>query len=303
MIKGVLGKFGGLTLAAGVLLALPLAAGAATPGQPQTQDGSGTQDGSAASGDRRLNELFYQLQVLQQEVQELRGLIEEQSFQLNRLARDQQEQYIDLDRRVAGLTTGGAVRTPAPSSSAPATAFGSGTAQTAAPVITIPPPLTIPGSATPGSSAPVAGAPATTPQVTAPVTQSAPRTGAGLSERDAYTAAFDLMKGRQFQQSIVAFTDLITAYPNGQYTPNAYYWLGELYLAEQNAEQARQAFMRVISLYPDHPKVPDTLYKLGVTYHRLGDNAKAMEYFNRVRSEFPSSSAAGLATSYAAELR
>lgn len=292
-------------IAAGVLLASPLLAGAATPGQPQPNDGSGVAESSAAVGDRRLNELFYQLQVLQQEVQELRGLIEEQSYQLNRLARDQQEQYIDLDRRVAGLTTGsgGSTRAPTQSSSAPATAFGSGSTQSGTPVVTIPPPLTIPGSSTAGSSGAVAGAPATTPQVTPPALQGATRTGAGLSERDAYTAAFDLMKGRQFEQSIAAFADLITAYPNGQYTPNAYYWLGELYLAEQNAEQARQAFMQVISLYPDHPKVPDTLYKLGVTYHRIGDNAKAMEYFNRVRSEFPSSSAAGLATSYAAELR
>ncbi|MEZ5549341.1 MAG: tol-pal system protein YbgF [Pseudomonadales bacterium] len=288
-------------IAAGVLLALPLAVVAATPGQPQPN--AGAADSSAAVGDRRLNELFYQLQVLQQEVQELRGLIEEQSYQLSRLARDQQEQYIDLDRRVAGLTTGGAggSRAPAQASSAPATAFGS--AQRGAPVVTIPPPLTIPGSSAAGSGTSVSGAPAATTQVTQPVTQSAPRTGAGLSERDAYTAAFDLMKGRQFKESIAAFSDLITAYPNGQYTPNAYYWLGELYLAEQNAEQARQAFMQVISLYPDHPKVPDTLYKLGVTYHRIGDNARAMEYFNRVRSEFPSSSAAGLATSYAAELR
>jgi len=111
------------------------------------------------------------------------------------------------------------------------------------------------------------------------------------------------MKGRQFDESIAGFSDLIVAYPNGQYTPNAYYWLGELYLAQQNAEQARQSFMQVINLYPDHPKVPDTLYKLGVTYHRLGDSANALEYFNRVRSEYPASSAAGLATSYAAELR
>lgn len=111
------------------------------------------------------------------------------------------------------------------------------------------------------------------------------------------------MKGRQFQESITAFNNLIAGYPNGQFTPNAYYWLGELYLAQQNTEQARQSFMQVVSLYPDHPKVPDTLYKLGVAYYRLGDATRAMDYFNEVQSQFPQSSAAGLAASYAQEIR
>ena len=111
------------------------------------------------------------------------------------------------------------------------------------------------------------------------------------------------MKERKFDESIAAFNDLIARYPNGQYTPNAFYWLGELHLAQQNTEQARQSFMQVIGLYPDHPKVPDTLYKLGVAYHRLGDTAKAMEYFADVQSRYPQSSAAGLAASYQQELR
>ena len=63
--------------------------------------------GSSSSADaRRLSELFYQLQVLQQEVQELRGLVEQQGYQIKRMARDQQEQYIDLDRRVSTLRGG-----------------------------------------------------------------------------------------------------------------------------------------------------------------------------------------------------
>jgi len=74
---------------------------------------------------RRLAELFYQLQILQQELQDLRGLVEEQGYQLDRLARDQKEQYIDLDGRVAALTTGGGSR--------PAASTGSGASTTGAP--------------------------------------------------------------------------------------------------------------------------------------------------------------------------
>lgn len=214
-----------------------------------------TAAGGAESG--RFTELFYQLQVLQQEVQELRGLVEEQSHQLSRLARDQQEQYLDLDRRMQAVRGGG--QAPA-ASGAPGMAGGE------------------------------------------PATEPAPAASGGVGEREAYSAAFEQMRQRQFDASIRGFQDLVRAYPNGAYTANAFYWLGELYLAQGDNEQARQSFAQVVNLYPDHQKVPDALYKLGVVYHRLGDLARAREYLTRVRDRHPGSSAAGLAQTYLAEL-
>lgn len=225
-----------------------------------------------AGGDRRLGELFYQLQILQQEVQELRGLVEEQNYQLRRLARDQQQQYIDLDGRVAQLVQAGTAASP------------TGSATTRA----------LPGSATTANASSGSAFPRT-PIATIP--------SAGGGEREAYTSAFDLMKARQFDESAMAFNQLIVAYPNGQYTPNAFYWLGELYLASEDVEKARQSFAQVLNLYPDHPKIADTLYKLGVVYHRLGDGRRSVEYFTRVQAEYPQSSAATLAASYASEIQ
>ena len=233
-------------VSAGVLLGAVVSVTNGIALAQESAPAAGQSQAAGQTSDRRLSELFYQLQVLQQEVQDLRGLVEEQSHQINRLARDQKEQYIDLDRRVAELTTGGAV------SAGPASRPPSGTGPSYGGAATQPT-----ESASMGTGAAVASSPAVT---------ALPASG---SEREAYQTAFDLMKARQFDQSIAAFNRLVTDYPNGQYTPNAYYWLGELYLAQQNLEQARQSFMQVINLYPDHPKVPDTLYKLGVTYHRL----------------------------------
>lgn len=48
-------------------------------------------------------ELFYQLQALQQEVQQLRGEVEEQSHEIRRLKKQRMEDYLDLDRRLAEL--------------------------------------------------------------------------------------------------------------------------------------------------------------------------------------------------------
>jgi len=270
--------FGGLLLmqGAGFHVAALAQEGTAGPTASPAQPSMAVSPG----GDRRLSELFYQLQVLQQEVQELRGLVEEQAFQLNRLARDQKEQYIDLDRRLAGAASAGQLTAPDSATVSAATGSMPGS-----------------GAGTPATTGVAGGAGASQPLVAATGGASA------ATEREAYQQAFDLMKGRKFDESITAFNRLIVDYPNGQYTPNAFYWLGELYLAQQNTEQARQSFMQVVNLYPDHPKVPDTLYKLGVAYHRLGDSNRAMEYFRQVQSDYPQSSAAGLATSYAQEIR
>jgi tol-pal system protein YbgF len=207
--------------------------------------------GAASSG--QLSELFYQLQVLQQEIQDLRGQVEEQTYLVNRLQRDQKEQYLDLDRRVMAITE----KQPAPG---------------------------------PVTSAPDVLATASSPT--------------NLTERDAYTKAFEAMRARDFEASMVGFQRLIESYPNGQYTPNAYYWIGELHLVGNvDPELARQAFAQVVNLYPDHQKAPDALYKLGVVYDNLGDTQSALDYLQRVQQLHPNSPAAGLAQKYAAELQ
>ena len=76
------------------------------------QENTQSQNPSPASSQ---SELFYQMQLLQQEVMELRGIVEEQKYQLQRLKQQSMERYIDLDRRIAA--GGSASPAPAPSAS------------------------------------------------------------------------------------------------------------------------------------------------------------------------------------------
>lgn len=204
-----------------------------------------------SAGGSSLSGLFYQLQLLQQEVQELRGQLEEQQYLLQRLQKGQQDQYLDLDQRLAALAAGQPQPAPQTADSQTAVAATGGT------------------------------------------------TLGGSTEREAYAQAIEFMRSRQFDESIQGFQQLIIDYPNGQFTPNAFYWLGELFLAQKQREQARQNFMQVINLYPDHQKVPDALYKLGVVYEGLGDDTQALEYLRLVQDQHPQSPAAALAKKYA----
>ena len=213
---------------------------------------------SQVSGAGQLSELFYRIQVLQQDLKDLRGTIEEQSYLIKRLERSQKEQYLDLDNRLVQL--GGAD-------------LESRAAQT---------------------EDKESSEEATTLLNEVPEFD---------NEREAYQYAFDLMRNRQYQESLAGFEEIIVAFPNGQYTPNAFYWIGELYLAQGDNEKSRQSFIQVISLYPDHQKVPDAMYKLGVVYFALGDNQSALRYLGQVQQEYPNSSAAGLAARYSVEIQ
>ncbi len=217
----------------------------------------------APAGTSQLGQLFYQLQLLQDEVQRLNGALEEQQNQIERLAREQHERYLGLDRRVAELS-GGTLVPDAPGSPA----------------------------VTDGTTRPEASA-----------DQPLQQPGAAPTERGTYESAYEMMQRQEYAAATEIFQGLIDEFPNGQYTPNAYYWLGELHRKNGDPEAARQSLVIVVTLYPDHNKVPDALYKLGVVYTQLDEPDRAIEYLDRVVREYPDSTAASLAQQHADELR
>ena len=205
-----------------------------------------------------LASLYYQLQLLQDDLKRLQGIVEEQGYRIQRLTEEQRQRYIELDQRLLDLG-----RSP------------------------------IEGNPSLGGR-PVGAQPLG-------------------SEREAYNAAFAIVKDAPnmirserlaaYQDALVRFEAHIENFPNGEFVANAFYWIGEIRLYMDELELARQAFAQLVNLFSDHAKVPDALYKLGVVYHRLGDNESALRYLDRVASEHSDHTAAGLARSYAAELR
>ncbi len=137
-------------------------------------------------------------------------------------------------------------------------------------------------------SAPQAAAPATT----APSTPSV----SSLSEADAYTQALNLAtKERRFDDAIPAFRRFIQQYPDSSYTPNAYYWLGQLLYNQGQLDEAGNMFATVADKFPQSAKRSDSLLKQGLIADRQGDKAKAQRFFKQVISEYSGSSAAQMA--------
>ncbi|MGO1502686.1 MAG: tol-pal system protein YbgF [Marinobacter sp.] len=118
-------------------------------------------------------------------------------------------------------------------------------------------------------------------------------------ERKTYRAIQDLIhKQKKYDEAISRLYEFIDKYPEGDLTVNAYYWLGEVYLAKPQLKQARQAFSIVSTRYGDHRKAPDAVYKLGVTLDRLDEKTEARSQMEQVVNDYPKSDAARLAKKF-----
>lgn len=204
----------------------------------------GTASGSSSAS------LLYQLELLQQEVQELRGIVEQQQYQITQMREEQRDRYLDLDRRLSLINE-----------SSETTGTKSDTA-----------------------FAENSGAPGV----------------AIKDEKSAYQAAFELIRNKRYDDAIAALSRFVENFPNGNYTGNAYYWLGEVQVVKADYKSALQAFDALLSKFPQHRKVPDAKYKLGKVYRELGDKGKSEQLLKEVIDNYAGTTAAKLAE---AELR
>ena len=242
-----------------------------------TTNVDGADNAGQAAGDR-----YYQMQVLQQEVQMLRGMVEELNHELQQLKQRQMDDYLDIDRRLSAIV-----------SSAPANnALANNALANRAPANRAPannaPANNAPANSRPGSSSAALDAKNSTDSSgyslnpAASNNAGAAKVAAGPSELAEMKANYEnasslLLKKRDINGAALAFEQHVVDYASSPYVANAYYWLGEIYLLQDQAELSRQAFTSVIEQYPLHSKAMDARFKLGKLYHQLGEDARARE--------------------------
>lgn len=237
----------------------------------QNMDSTTNVDGAVNAG-QAAGDRYYQMQVLQQEVQMLRGMVEELNHELQQLKQRQMDDYLDIDRRLSAIVSSApannALANRAPANRAPAN--------------------NAPANSRPGSSSAALDAKNSTDSSGYSLNPagsnnpSAAKVAAGPSELAEMKANYEnasslLLKKRDINGAALAFKQHVVDYASSPYVANAYYWLGEIYLLQDQAELSRQAFTSVIEQYPLHSKAMDARFKLGKLYHQLGEDARARE--------------------------
>ncbi|HCM06581.1 MAG TPA: tol-pal system protein YbgF [Oceanospirillales bacterium] len=167
-------------------------------------------------------ELLSMVETMQQEIAELRGTVEEQNHKIEILQKQQQQRYLDLDKRMSELMQN-------------------------------------------------------------PVSKPVESTVEGvLPADDLYAKAMSLIKKKDFSSALVQLDQFAKTYPNHKLAANAFYWSGEVQLAEGNYELAINQFTQVIESHGDHSKAADSHYKLAVAHDRNGETEKAKQILNTV---------------------
>ena len=113
-------------------------------------------------------------------------------------------------------------------------------------------------------------------------------------EKLLYKNALELFEASRYAEALEIFSEVIISYPDGIYTPDAYFWSGELFLTQGLYEDAKLSYAKVFEQFPDHVRSADSLYKLGEIYRIDSDLTEATNYYERVISLFPDSGAAQL---------
>jgi tol-pal system protein YbgF len=301
-------------LIAAILTPLVLLAGCAGSGYGGSISGSGDAispeerrlqavEGKVTNLTRRLDSINLtgmdqDSQRLRDDIRALRGEFERMRYDYDQQAKRSKDLYLDLDRRLQrfeapmGMNSSSVPALPSTGMTTLPPSDGSGTlppasasGSFAAPAATAPAPT---------ATLPSAPAPAASGGIAAPVVISS-GSGASVEEETAYLAAFDELKNGKYDNAIKGFQSMLSKWPSGRYSDNAYYWMGEAQYVKRDYRSAVTSFQTLLQRFPTSAKAPDATLKVGLTQLELKQEAEGRATLQRVIQTYPNSNAAKLA--------
>ena len=181
--------------------------------------------------------LYKKIEVLEEEIRDLRNILEENSILVDRSLELQQQRYLDLDSRILEIS-----------------------------------------------------------KISSEKLNSIDEEGQYLDteEKELFKSALILFEESRFAEALEIFSQIIITFPNGAFTADAYFWSGELFLAQEMYEDAKLSFKNVVDNFYQHSRAPDSLFKLGEIYRIEGDIERSLGFYDKVNVDFPDSGASQL---------
>jgi tol-pal system protein YbgF len=227
---------------------------------------------------------------LRDDLRALRGELERLRFDYDNQTKRNKDQYANLDGRLQRIETanvataqvaaqqGGAVAAPgAPAAGYPASA---------APAVPAAPVASVPAPAVAGGPVVISNGGGGTPE-----------------EEGAYLATFDLLKNGKYDDAIRGFRSMLDKWPNGRYSDNATYWMGEAFYVKRDYKSALTSFQTVLDKFGSSPKAPDAMLKVGLSQIELKQTDQATATLQKVIKTYPTANAANLAKQRLAQLK
>ncbi len=234
--------------------------------QVYRSNGQNGNTGSAGGGaPANAGQLQVRVSQIDEELRQIRGLIENSQFENKRTANDLKKLSEDVDYRLRALEQKQtqALATPAPAA-----------APVAEPeVAEQPEPAAVIEAAAKNDPA--------KPKVTPAIT------GKDFPDSNAhYSYAFKLLNEKKFAESAMSFDSFVKKYPADPLTANAFYWLGESQYARGDFTRATESFRKGFEVNAEGQKAPDNLYKLALSLNQIKRKKEACVVLERVIEKY-----------------
>ena len=243
----------------------------------------------SSSNSDALSLLLEQNQQLRAELQALRGIVEEQGFELRKLQRDALNRYTSNDERLTALEGGASASSSLPTQAPLSPSMSSSQRDVSSSVSSISNAVTALESVDDFVEE----------RSSLNNLQTSNRRGslqpAVLSEQQLYQMAYDSVINSDFERSIAEFDQYMSVYPSGRFVTNAHYWKGQAYLYLERYGEAKESYEIILNRYEDSAKLADAMYGLGLAYQGLGNVTQARQLLNEIKRRFPNTGVANLA--------
>lgn len=259
--------------------------------------------------DRAAHLTLIQIETLQRELSELRGLVETQDHQIKQLKKSQQDLYLDLESRLRQMQTVAKANPPVkaskpiaemPVSSTATPRPAASAALSAAPAVN---PSATPLAPAKPKDAPKDAKVGAASNLVKPTSAAPANASASAVEQEAYQAAYGLVRTKRYPEAIAALQGYLNRFPKGENVGSAHYWLGEVFMVQwQNdrsnvslLDKASNEFSTINTQFPNHSKTMDAILKLGLIEFDKGNQAAAEQYLTEVKTRYPGTAAARIA--------
>jgi len=104
----------------------------------------------------------------------------------------------------------------------------------------------------------------------------------------AYQKAYSYGFVDRNETKIKELEDYVKKYPNSIYLDDAYYQLGNTYIAENKSSKGLQAYQNLMAKRPQSPFIPKALSKIGLAYYNGNQNPQALQTLKKLVADYPS---------------
>jgi tol-pal system protein YbgF len=129
------------------------------------------------------------------------------------------------------------------------------------------------------------------------------RDGGPAAAEETYEAAVTQFNRGSLNTARMAFGSFLGDYPDHLLAPRAQFYLAEILQQENRLDEAIEEFLRISELYPTADRVPVALYRIGQIYVLQENFDEAVIYLERLVNTYPDSGAAGIARELLQEIR